>query len=82
MAWEQATCQMCRLRDCSDLKSRTHPDIFSPPSNDCRRYPPQVFGQGEVEEAEPEQSGFVCVWPSTFAHEWCGEHQPYAGAPN
>lgn len=49
---------------------------------DCRRYAPRPFWSKfqPVEENDPanppEENLFLNHWPTVFASDWCGEHEP------
>lgn len=36
----------------------------------CRRFPPQIGGVVESEQALGQS------WPTVYIEDWCGEHQP------
>ncbi len=77
MDGDHGSCSTCRFWDCTNPVDRTKADLFAPASYECRRRGPQVAWHGGIEDPdEVDASPFVGVWPSTFAHDWCGEHEP------
>ena len=40
---------------------------------ECRRHAPRL-----AEPPSPYEKHPLRVWPSTMAHDWCGEHAPRA----
>lgn len=77
MIADRGSCNTCRFWDCTNPRDRSKADLFKPASYECRRRSPQVAWHGAVGDFDDEDaSPFVCVWPSTFAHDWCGEYEP------
>jgi hypothetical protein len=60
-------CDSCRYWDLVD----TDPS----PDGECHRHAPTVM-LCQLTGESPRDAGYHCVWPLTWADEWCGEWEP------
>jgi hypothetical protein len=67
-------CKRCRFWDITDeVEDRQEVDF----RQECRRFPPvfiDAFMRGDKDVNDPPAD--ACMFPITFASEWCGEFQP------